>query len=164
VSRLSRQCGILNISQPYRPPRLAEGIALLYFTEISICIYRTWIRRILIWIRHVIHDIEDNISGAWTQYIITFHISKAADSYKLFLRTIRNYFQYYFVSKLTDVSEYWIPYWLLVSIQHGISYYRRGIVLICLLFDDNVRTPLLCDYHSQETVKYGTNFRTIRSQ
>jgi hypothetical protein len=30
VSRLSRQCGILNISQPYRPPRPVMGIALLY--------------------------------------------------------------------------------------------------------------------------------------
>jgi hypothetical protein len=29
VSRLSRQCGILNISQPYRPPRPVKGIALL---------------------------------------------------------------------------------------------------------------------------------------
>jgi hypothetical protein len=32
MSRLSRQCGILNISQPYRPPRPVVGIALLYFT------------------------------------------------------------------------------------------------------------------------------------
>jgi hypothetical protein len=31
VSRLSRQCEILNISQPYRPPRPVMGIALLYF-------------------------------------------------------------------------------------------------------------------------------------
>jgi hypothetical protein len=30
VSRFSRQCGILNISQPYRPPRPVTGIALLY--------------------------------------------------------------------------------------------------------------------------------------
>jgi hypothetical protein len=30
VSRLSRQCGILNISQPYRPERPVTGIALLF--------------------------------------------------------------------------------------------------------------------------------------
>jgi hypothetical protein len=30
VSRLSRQCRILNIPQPYRPPRPVTGIALLY--------------------------------------------------------------------------------------------------------------------------------------
>jgi hypothetical protein len=29
MSRLSRQCGILNISQSYRPPRPTTGIALL---------------------------------------------------------------------------------------------------------------------------------------
>jgi hypothetical protein len=30
VSRLSRQCGIFNISQPCRPPRPVTGITLLY--------------------------------------------------------------------------------------------------------------------------------------
>jgi hypothetical protein len=30
VSRISRQCGILNISQPYRHPWLVKGIALLF--------------------------------------------------------------------------------------------------------------------------------------
>jgi hypothetical protein len=30
VSRLSKQCGILNISQPRRPSRPVSGIALLY--------------------------------------------------------------------------------------------------------------------------------------
>jgi hypothetical protein len=31
VSRLSRQCGILNISQPYRPSQTVTGIALLFY-------------------------------------------------------------------------------------------------------------------------------------
>jgi hypothetical protein len=35
VSRLSTQCGILNISQPYRPRRPVMGINLLYLTDIT---------------------------------------------------------------------------------------------------------------------------------
>jgi hypothetical protein len=40
VSRLSRQCGILNISQPYRSPRSVTAIALL-FTLIYFGFYKT---------------------------------------------------------------------------------------------------------------------------
>jgi hypothetical protein len=35
MSRLSRQYGILNISEPYRPPRPVTGIALLFSSSNS---------------------------------------------------------------------------------------------------------------------------------
>jgi hypothetical protein len=40
VSGLSRQCGILNIWQPYRPPRSVTRIALLYAAQIH---YNHWL-------------------------------------------------------------------------------------------------------------------------
>jgi hypothetical protein len=42
VSRLSRQCGILNISQPYRPPRHVTGIALLFA-------FLSWRTTVIVW-------------------------------------------------------------------------------------------------------------------
>jgi hypothetical protein len=41
VSRLSRQCGILNISQPYRPPRPVTAITWIFFFTLYLRIIQT---------------------------------------------------------------------------------------------------------------------------
>jgi hypothetical protein len=42
MSQLSRQCGILNISQLYRRPRPVTGIALLYiYSHTYVCVEQT---------------------------------------------------------------------------------------------------------------------------
>jgi hypothetical protein len=40
VSRLSRQCGIINVSQPYRRPRPVTRIDLLFSTFLNMCLTR----------------------------------------------------------------------------------------------------------------------------
>jgi hypothetical protein len=39
VNRLSRQCGIIHISQPFRPPRSVMGIALLFSCSSETSVY-----------------------------------------------------------------------------------------------------------------------------
>jgi hypothetical protein len=52
MSRLARQCGILIISQPYRPPRPAMGIAFYIYTYIyqKLELTATFSRLVEIWI------------------------------------------------------------------------------------------------------------------
>jgi hypothetical protein len=83
LSRLSRQCGILNVSQPYRPPRPAMGIALLFTT----C-------------HHILEDpnlcVKDSLFG----WIITVYY------FILLLDTVRGE-----ISSRTDERQRVLPSW-----------------------------------------------------
>jgi hypothetical protein len=46
VSPLSRQCEILDVTQPYRPARPVAGIALLYLLYISYSVQRDCIKKL----------------------------------------------------------------------------------------------------------------------
>jgi hypothetical protein len=60
VSQLSRQCGILNISQPHSPPRPVTGIALLFYFTGQIVETDMW--------RNVMLDIfKESTSQAYVQ-------------------------------------------------------------------------------------------------
>jgi hypothetical protein len=98
MSRLSRQCGTLNISQPHRPSRPVTGITLLYFTVRSL--YRvdslmTVSRELYKYKLHLVRAQEVRWEGSGTE---------SAGKYKFFSvgrgMRIMNYVQdFFFVHK-----------------------------------------------------------------
>jgi hypothetical protein len=73
VSRLSIQCEILNISQPYRPPRTVKGIALLYFKVVCDSRRGFWIGNWIYWTLALVVTIQFNSSRIYRVYSSVHH-------------------------------------------------------------------------------------------
>jgi hypothetical protein len=79
VSRLSRQCGILNISQPYRPPRPVMGIAF-FLALLNTKFGRDWLNIIGHGLCEWKHKLDHDVTRAFCM------ISSSADTAKALYR------------------------------------------------------------------------------
>jgi hypothetical protein len=98
VSRLFRQWGILNISQPYRPPRPVTGIALLFYFYFTV------------WIAYSIQDcnflkLKAEFSTCFPD-ITTFHV---------YIIHKHSFFQYVTDIQHFDAGNNRIESWVLIA-------------------------------------------------